>query len=145
MIWTSIFMAPSRRGIRSVVPSLNRQSSRRNQTLYDNLFAVLGPRLWNIFCRDALVILRTLGYIEVGFADDLNVFKPFLRDISNDVIQDVWNTAQVELHSWGAANGVSFDPTKESFPVLSRRRPFGACFEYWVWILPQSGDEYCSR
>ena len=41
------FMAPSRRGIKSVVPSLNRQSSRRNQTLYDNSFAVLGPRLWN--------------------------------------------------------------------------------------------------
>ena len=42
------FMAPSRRGIRSVVPPLNRQSSRRNQSLYDNSFAVLGPRLWNI-------------------------------------------------------------------------------------------------
>ena len=41
------FMAPSRRGIKSVVPPLNRQSSRRNQTLYDNSFAVLGPRLWN--------------------------------------------------------------------------------------------------
>ena len=41
------FMAPSRRGIQCVVPPLNRQSSRRNQTLYDNSFAVLGPRLWN--------------------------------------------------------------------------------------------------
>ena len=42
------FMAPSRRGIRSVVPPLNRQSSRRNQSLYDNSFAVLGACLWNI-------------------------------------------------------------------------------------------------
>ena len=41
------FMAPSRRGIKSAVPRLNRQSSMKNQTLYDNSFAVMGPRLWN--------------------------------------------------------------------------------------------------
>ena len=42
------FNPPSRRGITAQVPLLNRSSSIRHQTRYDNSFAVLGPRLWNV-------------------------------------------------------------------------------------------------
>ena len=41
------FNAQSRRGIMSKVPSLNKFSTQRHQSLYDSSFAVLGPRLWN--------------------------------------------------------------------------------------------------
>eukprot|EP00959_Pyramimonas_sp_CCMP1952_P041768 873546-Pyramimonas_sp.AAC.1 len=32
------------------------------------------------------------------------------------------------LHSWGHANGVSFDASKESCHVLSNTRPYGESF-----------------
>ena len=41
------FSAPSRLGIKVTVPKLNRSSMQRHQSLYDNSFAVHGPRLWN--------------------------------------------------------------------------------------------------
>ena len=42
-----------------------------------------GPRFWNIFFREALSVLRNMGYTEVGFADDLNVFRSLARSVSN--------------------------------------------------------------
>ena len=42
------FSDPSRHGIKAIVPSLNKTSSQRFQSLYDSSFAVIGPRLWNI-------------------------------------------------------------------------------------------------
>ena len=37
-----------RLGIKAVVPSLKRSSYAKAQSLYDNSFAVKGPKLWNI-------------------------------------------------------------------------------------------------
>ena len=42
------FNAPSRRGVTAQIPPLCRNSSKRNQTRYDNSFSVVGPRLWNV-------------------------------------------------------------------------------------------------
>ena len=42
-----IFSAPSRLGIQAQVPRISRSSSLRNQSLYDNSFAVIAPRVWN--------------------------------------------------------------------------------------------------
>ena len=42
-----IFSAPSRLGIQAQVPRISRSSSLRNQSLYDNSFAVIAPRFWN--------------------------------------------------------------------------------------------------
>ena len=36
---------------------------------------------------------------------------------------------QTELHKWGSANSVQFEPTKESFTILSRHSPFGPTFK----------------
>ena len=41
------FTETSRYGTRAIIPSLSRLSSLSNQTLYDNSFAVRGPKLWN--------------------------------------------------------------------------------------------------
>ena len=42
-----IFSAPSRLGIQAQVPRISRSSFLRNQSLYDNSFAVIAPRVWN--------------------------------------------------------------------------------------------------
>ena len=44
-----MFSAPSRLGIQGQVPRISRYSSLRNQSLYDNSFAVIAPRVWNTF------------------------------------------------------------------------------------------------
>ena len=54
-----------------------------------------------------------MNFVEVGFADDLNTFKAYARIVSNDAILQNLTEAQNELHSWGAANSVTFDAAKE--------------------------------
>ena len=41
------FHKRSRLGTQAVTPSLSRGSSSKHQSMYDNSFAVLGPKLWN--------------------------------------------------------------------------------------------------
>ena len=41
------FKTTSRKGTVAVIPPLVKSSSLSNQTLYDQSFAVLGPKLWN--------------------------------------------------------------------------------------------------
>ena len=41
------FQPKSRTGIKAVIPSLTANCMKSHQTLYDNSFAVLGPKLWN--------------------------------------------------------------------------------------------------
>ena len=41
------FTNSSRRGITAHVPTLSKNAKTRHQSLYDNSFAVIGPRLWN--------------------------------------------------------------------------------------------------
>ena len=99
------FMAPSRRGIRSVVPSLNRQSSRRNQTLYDNSFAVLGPRLWNILPADMTKILEKetfkhqLTKFLLSFADNPPV-RGYARSNGNSILDWCSGEADTTLLGW---------------------------------------------
>ena len=42
------FRSISRLGLQALVPGINRTSTSANQTLYENSFAVVGPRLWNV-------------------------------------------------------------------------------------------------
>ena len=63
------------------------------------------------------------------FADDLNCYKPFAADSDNKVILQDLAGCQAALHSWGAANQVTFDAGKESFHVLHRRFAHGGPFK----------------
>jgi exonuclease III len=89
---------------------------------------VLGPPLWNIFFADAKEAIEEWLYEEVIYADDLNAFRIFLKDVDNEVIKTISKCCQAELHSWGEANQVKFDPGKESHHVLSRTAPDGEDF-----------------
>ena len=80
---------------------------------------VLGPPLWNIYYADAAIAVKVHGFLEIVFADDLNCFKDFGIHISNSELHEEMRRCQQELHKWGRANQVSFDPSKESMHVLA--------------------------
>ena len=90
---------------------------------------VLGPSLWNTFYEDARHAVREVFFEEVIFADDLNAFREFPNVTSNEQIIESCKSCQRELHAWGAANQVEFDPGKESFHVLSKKDGQGGDFK----------------
>ena len=110
--------------------------------LVDSVFqgTVLGPPLWNVHYADCRLPLRKQGYTETAFADDLNCWKAFPkpRASGNNVqgpllghgplLSDL-RSVQHELHLWGAANQVLFDPAKESFHILHHAQHFGEHFK----------------
>ena len=99
--------------------------------LTDQVFqgTVWGPTLWNNYYADAKTAIREKSFEEIVFADDLNAFREYSKGVQNDVILQDMKNCQVELHKWGAANQVQFDPGKESSHILSRQRPHGRPFK----------------
>ena len=80
---------------------------------------VLGPPLWNVYYADAALAVNLIGFLEIVFAEDLNCFKNFGLHILNETLRTEMNLCQRELHKWGKANQVSFDPAKESQHILA--------------------------
>ena len=102
-----------------------------DETLANSVFqgTVLGPPLWNIFYADARMAVNAKGFTETVFADDFNCWRLFCItqeqvDSAHAAAFIALKEAQQELHLWGSANRVVFDPAKESFHLLHRR--FGA-------------------
>ncbi len=100
---------------------------------------VLGPPLWNVYYADSSAPLRKCGCTETTFADDLNCWKAFRKVPRPAGMQGPLPThgpmlaelrgAQRELHLWGDANRVLFDPSKETFHILHRTLHFGQTFK----------------
>ena len=89
---------------------------------------VFGPPLWNVFFGDAERPIRKSEFLPIVYADDLNAIRTVDGKMENDVALQEGHRCQAELHRWGRANGVSFDPGKESTHVLSRSDPAGDPF-----------------
>jgi len=89
---------------------------------------VIGPDLWNLFFEDSRRPINDCFYTEIVYADDLNAYRVFPSDMDNKKICDNMKVCQRELHTWGAANQVSFDAAKESQHVLSLSDPAGIDF-----------------
>ena len=89
---------------------------------------VLGPMLWNVFYEDSSLAIRSQSFEEIVFADDLNAFRKYNAGTPNETILADMNSCQAELHSWGKANQVVFDASKESQHILSRTNPYGDPF-----------------
>ena len=89
---------------------------------------VWGPPLWNVFFADASLAMRRCGFKEVIYADDLNAFRDFLNNVTNEFILVQLQRCQLQLHEWGAANCVTFDASKESFHIISRVDGYGPSF-----------------
>ena len=99
--------------------------------IQDMLFqgTVLGPQLWNLFFEDAARAINEFFYEEVIFADDLNAYKVVPSTTNVDTAMKSMDCVQAELHKWGRANQVTFDPGKESKHILSRTEPHGEDFK----------------
>ena len=89
---------------------------------------VLGPILWNLFFADSQDAISSSHFSSIVYADDLNAFKSFSKDISDDAIWTELDSVQDSLHSWGHQNFVKFDASKESKHILSKRRAAGGDF-----------------
>ena len=90
-------------------------------TLHDMVFqgTVWGPLLWNVFFADVADAVRKTGFTEVVFADDCNAYKEVPKTTATEEALAQAQACQQEVHKWGGANHVTFDPEKESFHVLS--------------------------
>ena len=89
---------------------------------------VLGPPLWNAFYSDAAIAVNLYGFLEIIFADDLNCFKDFGLSVENTTLVQDMERCQKELHKWGRANQVTFDPSKESMHILALHGGKGSNF-----------------
>ena len=89
---------------------------------------VWGPTLWNLFYEDAARAVKEAGFTEVVFADDLNALKEVGKELQNEEALKTAAECQKKLHRWGAANQVTFEPTKESYHVVSHLDPHGEDF-----------------
>ena len=65
---------------------------------------------------------------EVVYADDLNAYRIFNSTAETATIEKSMELCQTELHAWGRANQVVFDPSKESHHILSMNDPVGENF-----------------
>ena len=84
---------------------------------------VLGPPLWNCYYEDSRLPVNTLGFTETAFADDLQAYKAFVHEASDDELRCQMAACQSALHSWGCTNQVQIDAEKDSFHILARRPP----------------------
>lgn len=101
-----------------------------DMTLEDMVFqgTVWGPPLWNVFFEDARAPINACGFNEIVYADDLNAHRQFPLAVPNADVLGHIASCQQRLHTWGRANGVQFDPGKESCHVVSRSDPHGPDF-----------------
>ena len=96
------------------------------EVLADSVFqgTVLGPPLWNAFFGDSRRALIRKDFKETVFADDLNAWRAFSLDkrasAPHETALSELAAVQRELHQWGAANQIVFDPSKESVHILHR-------------------------
>ena len=89
-------------------------------TLEDQVFqgTVLGPSLWNAFFADVAVPAGAGGGQAAMFADDLNVFQLFDRQVLVEELMEELSDCRSRVHTWGRTNRVSFDAAKDHLVVM---------------------------
>ena len=102
-----------------------------NMDLANTIFqgTVLDPPLWNAFVADVAVPAASTGGHEAMFADDLNVFKEFAKDVPIEQVKHDLEGCRQRVHKWGKTNRVSFDPSKELVVVLHPSHGYGPAFK----------------
>ena len=99
---------------------------------------VLGPILWDVFFADVSLPIRTTGFKEVMFADDLNSYREYGGNAKNSTIAKHAKNCQTEVHTWGKAMQVEFEATKESVSNISAHDPEGPDFKLMgLWFDTQ--------
>ena len=112
--WLDSYLQPRRAQV--VVEGTSSDDFEIANTVFQG--TVLGPPLWNTFFGDVTIPAASTGGDPSVFADDLNVFKKFSRDVDdNEVLEDMRKCWE-NVHKWGRVNRVAFDPDKEHLVVL---------------------------
>ncbi len=101
-----------------------------DEVLANSVFqgTVLGTCLWNLFYADARFAVRQLQFTETVFADDFNCWTALDKDVKELDAVIKLSECQHNLHAWGGANRVVFDPVKEEFVLMRRFRALGPNF-----------------
>ena len=81
------------------------------------------------FYADSARPVQKKTFTESIFAEDLNCFKNFARNIGNEYVLRQIQGCQKEVHAWGHANKVIFDLAKEHALILDPQHPYGEFFE----------------
>ncbi len=115
------------RSARVVVGGKQSHLMRLQDMVYQD--TVLGPTLWNLFFEDARRAINEVFFTEKVYADDLNAYREFTNDTSDESIFKCIDACQQELHLWGDANQVAFDASKESKHILKLHEPAGTEFK----------------
>ena len=68
--------------------------------------------------HDVIMPAKNQGGRAAMFADDLNVFKQFSMNVTNEAVKADMQKTKVETHAWGHRNRVTFDPSKEHIVVI---------------------------
>lgn len=68
-------------------------------------------------------------FTEAVYADDLNAYRGVRSQVTDENVKKSIDACQKQLHAWGRANHVEFDPAKESKRVLTLARPEGSSFK----------------
>ena len=68
-------------------------------------------------------------FTDNEFADDLQAYRRYKKSARNTTIFRHAEKCQANLHDWGGANLVTFDPSKESITIISRNEPAGPSFK----------------
>ena len=92
------------------------------------LGTVLDRSFWNLFYEDARRAIHETSFEEIVYADDSNGFEEFEHNASVESVLADAKKCQTELHKWGRAKQVSFDPAKESAHIVSHAQPHGDPF-----------------
>ena len=74
---------------------------------------VWGPILWNVYFADVRLAVRSKGFEEIMYADDMNAYKDFSKTTDNEEVLSETRECKAETHEWGGPNTVSFDPKKK--------------------------------
>ena len=90
---------------------------------------VNGPILWDVFFEDVNIPIKKASFKDVEFAHDLNAYRAYDGYTSNKTIMKHARKCQTEVHTWGRANQVVFEPTKESVTIISNHEPERADFK----------------
>ena len=78
---------------------------------------VLGPPFWDLFFASCRHAVNEHDFREVVFVDDLNYYRKFHRDFSNEHIYKILNACQESVHKWGETHQVEFESSKESMHI----------------------------
>ena len=69
--------------------------------------------------------------IDLLFADDLNAYKVYDRNVESSEIMSILYLCQAACHKWGRQNQVEFEPKKESFTIMNKDGGNGVDFKLY--------------